>query len=125
MKHERSCSITALAGRKDASTFQSCEANEQSEILTDADGERIVLPGEVVAEPTVGIMCGRGAEVRDNEVIANVRGFVTRIGPLLSIPPMPSIYTPKPATLSSAVLPQSSSSAGRSESAARSSPTST
>jgi exosome complex component RRP4 len=58
------------------------------------DTDRIVLPGEVVAETTVGIMCGSGVEARDDKVIANVRGFVTRIGQLLSVTPMTSIYSP-------------------------------
>jgi exosome complex component RRP4 len=54
----------------------------------------IVLPGEVISETTEGIMCGTGVFAQDGQVIATVRGFVTRIGQLLAVTPMTSIYTP-------------------------------
>jgi exosome complex component RRP4 len=56
--------------------------------------DRIVLPGDVITTTTAGVMCGFGVELRGDEIVATVRGFVTRMSRLLSVTPMTSIYHP-------------------------------
>jgi exosome complex component RRP4 len=56
--------------------------------------DRIVLPGDVIESASAGVMCGSGVELRGEEIVATVRGFVTRMSRLLSVTPMTSIYTP-------------------------------
>lgn len=56
--------------------------------------KKIFLPGDVVSTTTEGLMCGNGVYSRNGQIIASVRGRLSKISQLISIVPITSIYTP-------------------------------